>query len=120
MGVSLQKDAFTILEGRARRIGREHGRNAATWVFDGNTSRETYERFARWIADGDPELWDHMPRDGMSGEWADSYGRRELAKDLEVPPQRDGLDEWCDAYSEAFGFAAMREVERAVLEALSE
>ena len=49
--------------------GREHGDAEASWVFDGNTTTETYQAFLRLYHSC--ELPDeYCPRNVLSGEWA--------------------------------------------------
>jgi len=49
--------------------GREHGKAEADWIFDGNTTIETYKEFLRLHNDCDlPD--EYCPRDILSGEWA--------------------------------------------------
>lgn len=59
-----------------------HGRNAAGWVFDGNTSAETFREYRRMSDDGDPELYDRFPSGNpLSGEWADDPTVRTIMED---------------------------------------
>jgi len=55
---------------QARRAGREAGHAAGTWVFDGNTPRETYEAFRKGIDAGDPVTLDSLRTPNLSGEFA--------------------------------------------------
>jgi hypothetical protein len=109
----------------AARIGASHGRNAASWYFDGNTSRETYERVLAGIDDGDPEIMDALPSSPLSGEWADSYSQFDLADDAGLVCDERGLyDDFdltavCEAYTNAFEMAACAEIERAARYQLS-
>lgn len=49
--------------------GTVHGRAEASWIFDGNTTIETYKAFLRLYNDNDlPD--EYCPRDILSGEWA--------------------------------------------------
>lgn len=103
---------------RAAEIGKKHGTAAASWVFDGNTPRETYEAFRRGLDDGDPEWEEKVPRADLSGEWADSFTARDLYTYVGVDdsdPDNDVLcDDICDAYSDAFDYAAHEEVQRMI------
>lgn len=50
--------------------GYAHGRNMASWLFDGNTTQETYRTFIRLYNDGGlPD--DFLPPAPLSGEWAE-------------------------------------------------
>lgn len=49
--------------------GYEHGKRAGSWVFDGNTTEETYRRIVAGYDAGDPEIMDLCPAP-LSGEWA--------------------------------------------------
>ena len=46
------------LVARAAELGRDAGKTAATWVFDGNTPGEAYQRVRRGIDEGDPAVLD--------------------------------------------------------------
>lgn len=112
MQVEYDETAWEALKVRARTLGTEHGKSAASWYFDGNTSAETYQRVLAGITDGNPEILDTFPSDGLSGEWADGYSSRDLERELGVEND-EGLDELADAYSEAFSSAVHNEIERA-------
>lgn len=99
-------------------IGAEHGRNAASWYFDGNTERSTYARVLKMLDDGDPEVYDTFPMPGLSGEWADSYTWVHLASDLEIDEDDPDMDEICAVYEDGFGVAVADDIERAAREAL--
>jgi hypothetical protein len=109
------------LETRAADIGREHGINAASWVFDGNTTDEAYRTVLRGIEDGDPAVYDMFREPNLSGEFADDYSVRDLQSDLgiEIDWARDDtqevselLDECANAYSDAVSEAFWHEIER--------
>lgn len=53
----------------AYRIGREAGRAAGSWVFDGNTDEATYNKLIEGFDAGDPIVLDLCPSP-LSGEWA--------------------------------------------------
>ena len=57
-------------EKQIREAGEEHGRNAASWYFDGNTSRATYVGF---LEGSTRETRSHgqPPVGPLSGEWTD-------------------------------------------------
>jgi len=98
---------------RAAEIGREHGYNAGTWVFDGNTDRATYAAVLAGIEEGDPLILDayHVP------DLTDAdFGATDLAAELGV----DVADtETEDAYRMAAEQAFWGEVERAARYQLS-
>lgn len=103
---------WAALTARAVELGREHGTSAGSWVeVDGEASARA------WLAgidDGDPAVLDQLPRDGMSGEWADGYGMADLYRDLDVSTWDDTADgELCSAYEGAFRQAVEAEVARA-------
>lgn len=99
---------------KATELGAEHGKNAASWYFDGNTSIESYRRVLKGIDDGDPEILDTFPTDNLSGEWADGYDTRDLERDLGLNSFSDVLliDECATAYMNAFSQAVTDEIER--------
>lgn len=102
----------------AREIGREHGRNAASWAADGNTTDEHRRNVLRMMDDGDPEAYDYLPRvPNLSGEFADDPTPDSLFGDVvgENDTDMDAddlLDAICGAYedgvSEVFGDACRR------------
>jgi hypothetical protein len=94
----------------ARTLGKERGHAAATWVFDGNTPRETYEWVLKGYEDGDPEVLDMEPAP-LSGEWADSPTPSSLVKELDLAETEDEetiLREYEEAYSVAFWHEVIR------------
>jgi hypothetical protein len=111
----------------ARELGAEHGSNAASWVFDGNTSQETYRRILQGIEDGDPEILNSLPAPDLSGQWADEMTADELVKQS---LDHAGMLEWamggemfahvfdelCSTYEDAFITAAHDEVARTATE----
>jgi hypothetical protein len=114
----------------ARELGAEHGSNAASWVFDGNTTQETYRRVLQGIEDGDPEILDSLPAPDLSGQWAGELTSDELVRDsLELAAMLNWAmgdamfatvyGEICDAYEDAFSTAVQHEVERTAREMLS-
>jgi hypothetical protein len=101
----------------ARKIGSEHGQATGTWVFDGNTTRATYEWAARGIDDGDPAVLNVIGQDGPS-----LYGRnaeftaRDLCDKIGVDydlTETAEVDQIADAYEQEAGDAFWAEVERA-------
>lgn len=113
-GVDLSAFEWAQAIEAAGKMGAEDGRAAATWVFDGNTTDETYQTWARMLADGDPEMWDHYASP-LSGEYADGLTPRSLVESLDL--DNDSLTdeertELCDAYEDAHRDAWHDEVER--------
>jgi len=108
---------------RAAKIGREHGYNAATWVFDGNTTAHTYRATLAGIEDGDPLIMDQLgDRVPTLDPGRREYTGRDLARDLSL--DRDALtdaerDEIDTAYLDAASGAFWDEVERAARYQLS-
>lgn len=102
---------------KARQMGTERGKAAASWVFDGNTTQETYRAFLQATEDGDParDQWDHLSG-WLSGEYGDDPRPQTLAHDLDLPTDTDddmaAVDEACDAYEDAAEEAYWAELER--------
>lgn len=99
---------------QAAEIGARHGKAAASWFFDGNTSTETYRRILAGIEDHDPEILDSLPSHGLSGEMADGYSSRDLERELGIDPDTETEDfgDISDAYETAFNEAVQHEIER--------
>jgi hypothetical protein len=113
--------AETLAE-RAAKIGAEHGKNAASWVFDGNTDRETYARVLKGIEEGDPAVLAAHNVPSLSAEYmSEGYGERDLAEELDIDPdgETEKLDSAAEAYRLAAGQAFWDEVERAARYQLS-
>jgi hypothetical protein len=92
---------------RATALGEQAGKDAATWVFDGNTTEHTYATVLKGITEGDPLILD-----GIKGEphLGAAYGAADLAADLGVPKlDTETVDAWETAARQAF----WDEVERA-------
>lgn len=106
--------------GRAKEMGAAAGRNAASWVFDGNTDEATYKRFLDLHEAGDPLIDEYAPRSGwLSGEDADAPTPQVLMDDLHVDMEGDEIDldplrdELCEVYETAADEAYWAELERA-------
>lgn len=110
--MSTVEDAYS----RAAEIGAADGLSAASWFFDGNTSRETFVAILAGIDDGDPAILDTLPAPDLSGEWADSRTPRSLAAACgltgEHPDVLDIVSGLCDEYEQAFNRAADAEIVR--------
>lgn len=91
------------LDTRARELGAERGKAAASWTFDGNTSAETYRTFLRMHEDGDPAIEQFDTMTGwLSGEYAGEPSPTTLAHDLDLDlDDHDAIDAACEAYEEA-------------------
>jgi hypothetical protein len=100
----------------AEALGAEHGRNAGSWVTDGNTTPETYRRLLEGIRDGDPEILDALPCAPLSGEWAGDPTPASVLAELDVAEDDDDADDVLSAYEDAYRSAVVDEVERACLE----
>lgn len=99
-------------EDKARAIGTEHGRNAASWV-------ELDEATAEAIDDAQ-NVYDVLePSSPLSGEWADGYSVEALFDDAvgrSMRPIEDGdfAYDLATAYEDAYWRAFEAEVERQV------
>jgi hypothetical protein len=90
---------------KAAKLGTEHGRNAASWVTDGDTDDATYRRLFVGIEDFDPEVLDALPHADLSGEWADGMTPKSLAEACGYDWYEDedfDSEALCDAYETAF------------------
>ena len=99
------------LAARAAELGRDAGKAAATWVFDGNTPDEAYRRVLRGIDDGDPAVLDAIEPPAIGP--AAGYDQDDLARDLGIEPGDRGLPRAASAYADAFTSAFWQETERA-------
>jgi hypothetical protein len=101
----------------AYELGKEHARNAASWVTDGNESDDSRLNKLSMIADGDPEVFDYLPREpNLSGEFADDPTPLSLARDItgQDDPDPDLTDTLAQAYddgvSNTFLFSCEKEL----------
>jgi hypothetical protein len=69
--VNITAAQLKTLEDYLRKEVAYLAKNAASWLFDGNTDAETYRRFRAGLEDGDPEIMDALPTVDWSGQWAD-------------------------------------------------
>ena len=102
---------------KAAEQGEDDGRAAASWIFDGNTSDETYRQILAGIEDGDPEVMDSLPVPDLSGEWADRMTATELL-DM-VGGTEDEATDVFEAYEVAFSRAVTDEAESAARRAVA-
>lgn len=120
-GDCLAHDLSDCRSARAAEIGRAHGTNAASWVFSGNTPRQTYERWRKGIDEGDPEIMDAIPSPDFSSQWVDGDIVRRLLTEVTTRAIGDlssMKDELVTAYEQAFAEAAQAEIERTISEQL--
>ncbi len=92
----------------AKALGTETGRSAASWVFDGNTSTDTYRALLEGLEDGDPATYDAFgPSSGwLSGEWADCETTSTLFARIGFDTSRDTYGERSNDVATAFEDAA--------------
>ena len=102
------------LVNRAGELGREAGRAAATWVFDGSTPEEAYQRVLRGIDEGDPAVLDAIEPPAIGP--AAGYDEDDLARDLGIKPEDRALPRTVSAYADAFTGGFWQETERAARE----
>jgi hypothetical protein len=69
-----------------RKMGYEAGREAGSWVFDGNTDEATYQVVLEGYEEGDPEIMDLEPgaRKSMVEILGDDTDDDEAANDFEA------------------------------------
>lgn len=67
----------------AEALGEQHGKARASWTFDGNTNRGTYQKCLDLHDEGDP-LWDNLfgAPSPLSGEWADDPSPADILAEL--------------------------------------
>lgn len=107
----IPRDLTPIIE-EAKERGKRAGRNAGSWVVDGNTTDETKEAIRKGISAGDPEIMDMMPS-WLSGEWA-GESISELLGDLLEDAGENAEEDILEAYEEAATQAYWDEVEDSV------
>lgn len=97
---------------KVRDAGLADGRNAGSWVIDGNTSDETCARILRMMDDGDPAL--DLPELQL-GQWADDPSFSDIldAAGVAVTVDGDVEDDLFCVYSDAWYEGLHNEVERA-------
>ena len=101
----------------AASLGRDAGKTAASWMFDGNTPEDAYRAVLRGIDDGDPAILDAHPAPGLSA--CGGYSHADLADDLGL----DGEDQLppgaVTAYLDAADQTFWNQTERLAREHLS-
>lgn len=97
----------------ASALGEKEGKRAAGWVFDGNTTRETYARVLKGITDGDPLVMNTIPEPAWGKDDTISVPEvfDELGLDYSRTPTAD-QDLIADAFMEAAQASFWHEVER--------
>ncbi len=98
----------------AEELGRDAGQAAASWVFDGNSPEDAYQRVLRGIEDGDPAVLDVIEQPAI-GPGA-GYDEDDLARDLGIEPGDRALPRAVSAYADAFTGSFWQETERAARE----
>ena len=82
-------------------MGRQHGRAAASWLFDGNTTLDTYKKFRKGMEEGDPLYLDQLPTADLSGQNADTYSMADLRRDFPLEDPNEAASEYEEGYEEA-------------------
>ena len=100
--------------------GREHGLAAASWYFDGNTTRETYRATLAGIREGDPAVYDTFPAGPLSGEWADDPTPTSVLRDLGLSDDDDDADDALAMYEDGFAVAVASLIEGTCIAMLSD
>jgi hypothetical protein len=77
----------------AHQLGTDHGKNAGSWVIDGNTDDDQVRRIINGYNDGDPEILDMEPSP-LSGEWADTANARDILARLGFEDDDSEADEF--------------------------
>jgi hypothetical protein len=113
-------DTYDALMERAHEAGAEHGRAAASWYFDGNTTTEQYQRVLDAIKAGDPEVYDTFPSEPLAGVWAGDLTPNNLLVALAMDEQHDAADDALSMYEDGFAVAVADEIERMAREALAD
>jgi hypothetical protein len=101
----------------AGNLGRDAGRAAASWIFDGNTPEDTYRAVLRGIDDGDPAILDAYPPPGLSA--GAGYAEADLACDLSLDHEDELPPDAVTAYLDAAGESFWHETERLAREHLT-
>lgn len=113
----------TSYKRQAYELGVEHAKNAASWVLDGNAGGDHYRRLLTIMDEGDPALYDSLPREpNLSGEFADDLTPEKLFDEIVGDDECDAdetLDAICDAYEQGVSDTFQSECERLVREALA-
>jgi len=97
-----------------RQRGLRDGRNAGTWVFDGNSHWAYVAKVQQGIKDGDPEIVDQLPEPRVGGEFAGEPTWENILTDEGIPVDSTmdptGRDDLYRVYYEAFRDGVEHEV----------
>jgi len=87
-----------------RERGREDGRNAASWMIDGNTPEPFMflSKILTGIEEGDPEILDSLPEPRVGGEFADDPNWEQICQDVVGHYGDDGEEDLFAVYTESF------------------
>jgi hypothetical protein len=80
----------------AEDLGRDAGKAAASWMFDGNTPEDTYRAVLCGIEDGDPAILDAYPSPDLSADGG--YTEADLARDLGLDGEDQLIPDAATAY----------------------
>jgi hypothetical protein len=94
----------------AEELGRDAGKAAASWAFDGKTPEDTYQRVLRGIDDGAPAALDAIEPPAIGPDTG--YTQDDLARDLGFEPGARALPRATSAYADAFTDSFWQETER--------
>lgn len=101
---------------------QENGKAAASWVFDGNTTMETFQHVLKGIQNVDPGIMDALRVPSLSGEYSDEFSEQDLIEEVNWVPH-DGtetLSDLCDQYNDEVSTAFWEAVERVALEHIND
>lgn len=101
----------------AANLGRDAGKAAASWMFDGNTPEDAYRAVLRGIDDGDPAILDAHPAPGLSADGG--YTEAGLACDLGLDGEDQLPPNTVTAYLDAAAETFWHEIERLACEHLA-
>ena len=103
-------------EHRVWAIARKHGQASASWVTDGNTTKDRYRELLTGIREGDPMVLDSLPSPGLG----EGYEARDLLAEAGWVPH-DGTalrEELISQYETGVQEAFQHQVERDCIEQL--
>jgi hypothetical protein len=108
----------------ARELGVDAAKDAASWVYDGNSDREERARVLAMLRDGDPAAYECLPRrPDLSGEYAGDPTPRSLYEDVTGDPsgrseeeEQETADALADAFEEGVSDTFDSECERLLIE----
>ena len=100
------------LVAKAEELGRDAGKAAASWVFDGSTPEEAYQRVLRGIEEGDPAVLDATEPPAIGPGRRVRPRTTSPATSASIPRDR-ALPRAVSAYADAFTGSFWQETERA-------